>query len=133
LNPVSATFGVAVCFYYLASSSRVVEQLGVPSASPVLPQAIAVGSSAVTVNAIGTNLAKNEVIVWNDRKPAISKRDANSASGAIQNCSFGGLRSLWADDANIGSCSPIESGAQGKAGHSTFIDSVLEPVSGGNS
>lgn len=133
LNTIGASFGVAICFYCLASSNRVVQQLGVPTTSTVLPHAIATGFSAVTMHASGTNVAKNAVIVWNDRKLVISTLDANSASDAIQNCAFGGLRSLWTDEAPVDSCSSIKSGAQGKAGHSTFIGSLLEPATGGNS
>ena len=84
LKAIVATLGMTACFFFLGCGSAVVESLGAPSISAVLPQTIAAGSSTVTMKVVGTNFTNNAVILWNGGKLATTVIDATTVSGSIQ-------------------------------------------------
>jgi len=81
---VIASVGISAGLFFLGCGSTVVEPLGAPSISAVLPQTITAGSSAVTMKVVGTNFTTNAVILWNGGKLATTVVDSTTVSGAIQ-------------------------------------------------
>jgi hypothetical protein len=84
LKAIGVTLGTTVCLFALGCGTAVVEPLGAPSISTVLPQTIAAGSSSVTMKVVGTNFTDNAVILWNGSKLATSMVDPTTLSGSIQ-------------------------------------------------
>jgi hypothetical protein len=84
LKAIVAGIGFSACFLALGCGSNVVEPLGAPSISAVLPQTIAAGSSSVMLKVVGANFTNNAVILWNGNKLTTSMVDSTTLSGAIQ-------------------------------------------------
>ncbi len=81
---VIASMGVSAGLFFLGCGNTVVEPLGAPSISAVLPQTITAGSSTVTMKVVGSNFTNNAVILWNGGKLATTVIDATTVSGSIQ-------------------------------------------------
>jgi Putative Ig domain len=75
---------MAACLAFVGCGNTVVEQIGAPTISAVLPQTIAAGSSTVTMKVTGSNFTSNAVILWNGSKLATSVVDTTTLSGSIQ-------------------------------------------------
>ena len=75
---------MAACLAFVGCGSTVVEQIGAPTISAVLPQTIAAGSSSITMKVTGSNFTSKAVILWNGSRLATSVVDATTLSGSIQ-------------------------------------------------
>jgi Putative Ig domain len=100
---------MAVCLAFVGCGSTVVEPIGAPTISAVLPQTIAAGSSAVTMKVTGTNFTSNAVILWNGNKLATSVVDATTLSGSIQGGSLmvPGTAQLQVQNSQTGQASQV--------------------------
>jgi hypothetical protein len=84
LKAICVCVGMAACLAFVGCGSTVVEQIGAPAISAVLPQTIAAGSSSITMKVTGSNFTSKAVILWNGSKLATSVVDATTLSGSIQ-------------------------------------------------
>ena len=84
LKAICVCVGMAACLAFVGCGSTVVEQIGAPTISAVLPQTIAAGSSSITMKVTGSNFTSKAVILWNGSKLATSVVDATTLSGSIQ-------------------------------------------------
>lgn len=132
----ASTTGMA-CFPCLNSirwvvdASQIGELIEALSINAAIPSMITTDADAVNKKAVETNLPKKALILGTAHRVAISRFAANADSGVALNRNFGGMRGPWTKNANVDRWKPIESIARSRAGLPIFIDSVLEPVSGG--